>query len=612
MQNQNLQPLFGPQIQCCDIMSMHYRIGDGVKYDYTTGLFTLPFQGTLTSDTYFNLFSFSKWDTYTNISCINVQITIQGNADIYLMKSILSDEQIIDSVVDYKQINCKEKETVFLQFDFSREQFDGIAYIKIVANKSDVFFGGASYTTAGQPILQPVKLALIMCTFKRERYVYNNLQLLEKLHDSAEQDVPVDFEVFVIDNGHTLDASEFNKNYLHLIPNKNVGGAGGFTRGIITVLKQNKFSHVVLMDDDALIDPNVLKKTYTFLQHVKPPFQKHILGGATLRLDKMNIQLESGDVWNNNILFNLKRNVDLTQKINLFKNEKEESISYNSWVYCCIPCSAISLDDLPLPLFVRGDDMEYGLRHRNGIITLNGLGVWHAPIAGRYSFSMNYYVARNQLVLNALYDKKFTARKAAMQLLRSVRFEIIRFRYGNVELLLRAYKDFLGGVDFFEKHDGEKLHKEILALCPTMYNYLELERNGYPFTVDKLNIAMEEGESKGIKKILRMLTLYGYFLPRFLKRKGDMENFGVTDLFYAKTNNFYRRNCVVQIDSFGKRGVITKRSLRKAIKCFMRSIHLAVVICIGGYKKAVSSYHQNVKVLKTQKFWEKYLGISEE
>ena len=45
-------------------------------------------------------------------------------------------------------------------------------------------------------------------------------------------------EVFIIDNGQTL--GEFEHPSIHTLPNKNAGGSGGFARGIIEVLKQQR------------------------------------------------------------------------------------------------------------------------------------------------------------------------------------------------------------------------------------------------------------------------------------------------------------------------------------------------------------------------------------
>ena len=47
-------------------------------------------------------------------------------------------------------------------------------------------------------------------------------------------------------------------------------------------------------------------------------------------------------------------------------------------VYACF-CGAG--DNLPLPLFIKCDDAEYGLRNIRHITALNGVGLWHKGFA---------------------------------------------------------------------------------------------------------------------------------------------------------------------------------------------------------------------------------------
>lgn len=602
-----LQQFGRPTTEICSMMEMYFNCSESVDYDYKTGTITFKEDGIISSDSYFNAFSYSKWDRYTEIKSVDLEVTIKGTARLYFVKCISCGTVLQESVVDSVHVNTEDVVTEVLHFDFSKEQFEGIAYLKIDAEESAVFYD-ACYSTDAEITPQMINLALVMCTYKRERYLYNNIDAIKRARNN--QLLNTQFEVFVIDNGKTLELQRLDEDYLHLIYNKNVGGSGGFTRGIIEALELKKFTHIILMDDDVLFDPSVLKRTETFLSFVKPKFKECFLGGATLRMDSMNIQLESGAIWNNNILINLKRSLRLDERFNLLSNEIDESKSYTSWVYCCIPTTAINDHDLPLPLFVRGDDMEFGIRHRNEIISMNGIGVWHAPVDGRYSFSMNYYVTRNTLILNALYDERYTGRNAARQLFRDALREICFFRYENVDLYLQAYGDFLRGIDFLKNTDGEQVHQVIGKLCPKQYTYEELEQQGHPFSLLKLNIGLNEGESKGIKRFIRKASLNGYLLPSCFNKRGILENYGVTDLFYAKLNNFYRRSCVVQIDPIGKKGVITKRSRVKAIRDFFRTARMCFRLISGEYEKARASYCDGVSELRTVDFWKQYLGIN--
>lgn len=56
-------------------------------------------------------------------------------------------------------------------------------------------------------------------------------------------------------------------------------------------------THVLLMDDDIVIEPEALVKTYTLLTLLKDTYIDTFIGGAMLRLDRQYIQVESGAVW---------------------------------------------------------------------------------------------------------------------------------------------------------------------------------------------------------------------------------------------------------------------------------------------------------------------------
>ena len=71
-------------------------------------------------------------------------------------------------------------------------------------------------------------------------------------------------------------------DWVHLVPNRNCGGAGGFTRGMIEALKDPGFTHVILMDDDIVLNPEVLTKTMLFLSSVKKEWQDAPLGGSLI------------------------------------------------------------------------------------------------------------------------------------------------------------------------------------------------------------------------------------------------------------------------------------------------------------------------------------------
>lgn len=76
---------------------------------------------------------------------------------------------------------------------------------------------------------------------------------------------------------------------------------------------------------------------------------------------------------------------------------------YAGWWFCCIPMKMIKQNGLPLPLFIRGDDVEFSLRNHAKFITMNGICIWHMGFTYKFNASMELYqVHRNSLILQAV------------------------------------------------------------------------------------------------------------------------------------------------------------------------------------------------------------------
>ena len=141
-------------------------------------------------------------------------------------------------------------------------------------------------------------------------------------------------EVFIADNGRTLESGELLTPEIHIYPNRNVGGAGGFTRDLIEIMENNNtfhITHVLLMDDDIVIEPEALVKTYTLLTLLKDTYIDTFIGGAMLRLDRQYIQVESGAVWDAGYLDPLKMKLgfkDSAKRVCTMKQKNFQSITH--------------------------------------------------------------------------------------------------------------------------------------------------------------------------------------------------------------------------------------------------------------------------------------------
>lgn len=594
-----LQKINFPQENVCMLEEMFFKKRNNAVLKNKDGgwYYQLDNNAVLSTNTYFNTFSSSKWSKYTNIDSFIIKISSKGDFTIKLMHCYLLNNKVIKDEVQIININSKIKKETFIKHNFSLDAFEELYYIEIISNSDfGEFYGGGFYTECSKNF--DPHIGIVMCTFKREKFINNNIKLFDKLLGKI--------DVFIIDNAHSLDG--INLNNIHLIKNKNTGGAGGFTRGIIEILSNYKeCTHVLLMDDDVLINISAIEKTISFLSFLKNDSQDLFIGGATLSLAEKSKQLESAAVWNGNLLYNLKKDLDLTKEKDLLINNLEESRSYNSWVFCCIPVTKISLDNLPLPLFVRGDDMEYGMRLSEKILTMNGIGVWHVPVDNKYSSFMNYYVIRNILLLNALYDDKFKAKDAVRMLFGRVLRECFYYRYEDAYLVLMAYKDFLKGIDYLYKSDGEELHKKIMQLSTKLHTYKELEKLGKPFIYNKLtSIHLIPKESK-LHKIIRLITLNGYLIPSAFMKKGVF-SYNTIEFNEARPLLFFRYKFVLQVDLPGQKGYIGTRNGGKFLKIITSSFIISTKI-IFNYNKISRELKNNINKITNIDFWGKYLNL---
>ncbi len=83
-------------------------------------------------------------------------------------------------------------------------------------------------------------------------------------------------------------------------------------------------------------------------------------------------------------------------------------VDYNAWWMCLIPRSVAEELGMPLPLFIKWDDAEYGLRARAAgyrTATVPGIAIWHMSFLEKDDTSdwQAYFHYRNRLVAAALH-----------------------------------------------------------------------------------------------------------------------------------------------------------------------------------------------------------------
>ncbi len=447
-------------------------------------------------DGYFNLFYLEKHHRYCNIQKLTLELSVRGIKAIYVMHD-KELAQVVETCSDdgatvADDANCRLSITLPYE-EYDRGVFWFKAQLDDAAHRDDLSSIGDSWSIKGHfegysDCCDHVELAVNICTYKREAYVTRNMKSLAVFMgtrdiDGGFSEASRHMHVFIVDNGKSLDDYEeferlFNimdddKNRLiNVIPNDNTGGAGGFGRGMREAIDRRDklgLTHLLMMDDDAVFDPDLFVRLYGFLSLLRDEYKGITIGGALLREDYPYIQHASGEWFSNFKVINKHPLVDMRSFDNCtadwMTGTSDEKKMYGAWWCCCYNMDAITVENIPLPLFVHHDDIQFGMKQRDrGIVFLNGICVWHQGFELVFPGTKQYYNMRNTLITMGMFEPEVLKRRIRLFTVRRYIGLLISFRYGDCELVYRGYKDYLNGKGWLLSIDSEDLHKEISGI----------------------------------------------------------------------------------------------------------------------------------------------------
>src|SRR5437773_1594425 len=121
---------------------------------------------------------------------------------------------------------------------------------------------------------------------------------------------------------------------------------------------------------------------------------------------------------------------------------------YNGWWLCLIPRQVIAELGLALPVFIKWDDAEYGVRARDhGIPTVSmpGVAAWQAPWADKNDALdwQAYYHLRNRIVTALLHSPAGHGGALISESLQRQLQNLLSMQYSTVALRLLAIEDVL-------------------------------------------------------------------------------------------------------------------------------------------------------------------------
>jgi len=390
-----LQNFISPKLDLCCETSLYYRFQGTAHYSFESESAVLPNKGDgVDLATYFNAFSAGKWRKYTNVDRLSATFDFSGRALAAIVHLLDGCEMVLETFLLAGEQRSRLTSPAF------KAPEKGLLACRLLALEPSVLYGGGFATDC--PATRSVTLGIAVTTYKREETIKKTAARLgAAIRNHPRHAV----SLAIVDNGQTL-APEDVPDAL-LIPNRNLGGAGGFTRGLIHYQDEGRVSHVLFMDDDAFCETESIFRALALLEHALKP--EAAVSGGMLYESLQYMQWENG-AWFKYRCRPLHSNLDLRKVKNLLANDDEDREEtegfdiYGAWWFFMFPASLVKTY-VP-PYFVRGDDIFFGYSNDFETIRLNGVSCWQEDFKAKESPLVLYLDFRshamNHLVLAGL------------------------------------------------------------------------------------------------------------------------------------------------------------------------------------------------------------------
>ncbi len=591
-QRMTLQNLIFPEKGLC-LEPQLYLTGSGqVCHDRDLGAYRLSQDTSANFDTYFNALSIAKWHLSCDLQGLWLGLTGQGRVEVTVLHAL---SEFYHDVLVITALDLGSEDEVHLNLShYSHSTALGLITFQIRALGPDVQLRAARYFTQSKP--NPSQsLAIVITTFRREAQVKATAQRLAQYLDRAEFGAQMD--CFIIDNGNSAQIDPHPK--IHRLANPNLGGAGGFARGLLQATQQG-FSHVLFMDDDAASPTEALHRTFAFLALAKD--DRAAIAGALIHTTQRALMAENGAVFNHKCRPQF-RGTDLRHFSALFHMEQKSALArppkfYGGWWFFAFPVAHART--YPFPFFVRGDDVNFSLANDFAITTLNGVVAFGESFVDKETPLTWYLDLRSHMVHHLALPKMATSRLGLIAIpLAFVRRNIVKFQYETIEAVLLAWGDVLKGPDYFATHpDAAPARAAIKVLTKA-----EVWQPLINFDLDQREGFL--GTHKIARRLFYPFSLNGHGLPFFgrwgAKRVIPAAQRGFSDAVWGAVQLTF-------LNVAGDKAYVTRCNTPRAAWLLVRVLGLSLRTLVQhGRLRAL--YRRRFPQIATPDYWRKALGL---
>lgn len=569
-----------PKISLCSEKKLYFRHNGFVQLDLNKSGFYMEKQGFINTNTYFNSLSVGKWKRHTNLDNLFFTIKFKGKIKVqWVVERLYFSSRILKEVI----LESESLAEYTIPIEEWEHLEDGMLAFNLYAlERSEILT--FSYKTKTEK-KQRINLGIVITHFNRQQYVLPALERLktELLLDNYFKDK---VSLNVIDNSQNLPVIE----NVNIISNENLGGSGGFSRGLMYLKERGNYTHCLFMDDDASCEVESIKRTMSFLEYAKDP--KTAISGAMLRESEMFRQFENGAKFDG-LCRPIKPNLDLRNLKSLLINEEEEVVDYGGWWFFAFPLSEVK--HYAFPYFVRGDDSGFSLVHNFNILTLNGISSWQEDFALKNGPLPHYLDTRYHLMHhfhgffgNSVRDIIKVGTKMFIK-------NLLSYQYETALATILAIEDVTKGKKFWQENVSMSEKRPEIQSIISSEKVIDI-----PYQISS-NVLCGNPKENWAARLLRWGTLNGHLLPKIFFKKGMVwQNKG----YSANLREVYRYNKVLYIHWPTKKGFILEHNKNKFFSYLYRYIK-AMYRLQKNYSNLKREYTDSYDELTSSEFWKK-------
>ncbi len=411
----------------------------------------LPAQSEVSFGAYFNGFAAGYWRAWSTLTDIRLRLALEGSGrvDVYRSKADGSHIYVTGQRVEGRQ-------ELDLPLDLRPFEDGGWYWFDLTTDDGElVLHEGGWHAPTAAPGRAAVTIG--MPTFNRPADCVATLTAIGEdpavLAAVTAVILPDQGTQKVREQAGYEQAAAVLGDRLRIVDQPNLGGSGGYARVMYEALGSTDCEQILFMDDDILLEPDSILRAVAFSRFSREPM---LVGGQMLSLQARSQLSTMGEVVDRN-QFMWRVAPDTHPHHDLAEQTLRQTpwlhrrvdVDYNAWWMCLIPRAVAEDLGLPLPLFIKWDDAEYGLRARGRgyrTATVPGIAIWHMSFIEKDDSSdwQAYFHYRNRYVAAALHGPDSPKALLQESFKRTLR-HLMLMEYSAVALQIKGLKDFLAG-----------------------------------------------------------------------------------------------------------------------------------------------------------------------